>query len=866
MRLLQLATGPDEMLDLHPNVTVVTGLDDDGHAVLVDAVVGLARAQAAAGPGLLEAHGVLFDLDPALLSVIESADADLDPIVHPAQLPTQPISVDARELRSREQAFGVLLEVIAAQAEKQSAARGVVAAAAAAVEQTRRARAEAEGDGSRGVEDRDRLIRRIEELADERRRITEELQHVGPALSSAQAARTEVERRTAAVREAVASAIALRASIEAELTELDAMRHSDAAADMERAVVALQRLEADIDAERRRDAERERDVQARVSDVEGSSPEAEPAAMRLQRLDGRLQELEVLLAVITPVEQMAVEQARALLAGGESVDLVPSLEAARLADELDQISADLSDAGAEGDDLVQEASVAEARTRLDDARQALLEAEQAVRSPELDRDDVMRLEDLHAELVEAMEKSEGRFGGARRAAERVVGLRAAEQELLDQLGFTSYSAYMMGYSLFNADPLKEKALDAAREELAAAEDAWRAIERATEAALVRAEVLDRRRGLLEQANNLLGHAVPGGRPQEALRSLRVPAVSALESATLLRASLDAVGVELGDEELDPEELALIAEAWLSEADHVDDRRRAALEELSTLHTERAGVLVEVEEASRTAVAFEPPPVVDATQEPDLEERRLERLDEARAAVAAAERRLAESAAAEVRRAGLVADLATAQEIERSAADAAGAADHEFSLALTTESELATRASALDDALLLADRELMEVQAALDELSDVTVDPAALDADLAAAEAAHAEAVIELEVVDRALATLDAEGRAAALEIERLQDIVVAQGNGSATPAEELEWYLLARLAAQRSVSVAGSVPLLLDDALRGLGADEVDHLLGRLERMAEAVQVIIVSEDPVVASWAVSAGPARAAVVRPSAR
>jgi len=35
--------------------------------------------------------------------------------------------------------------------------------------------------------------------------------------------------------------------------------------------------------------------------------------------------------------------------------------------------------------------------------------------------------------------------------------------------------------------------------------------------------------------------------------------------------------------------------------------------------------------------------------------------------------------------------------------------------------------------------------------------------------------------------------------------------------------------------------------------------------MAEAVQVIVISEDPVVASWAQEAGPARAAVVRPGA-
>ncbi len=87
--------------------------------------------------------------------------------------------------------------------------------------------------------------------------------------------------------------------------------------------------------------------------------------------------------------------------------------------------------------------------------------------------------------------------------------------------------------------------------------------------------------------------------------------------------------------------------------------------------------------------------------------------------------------------------------------------------------------------------------------------------------------------------------------------------GTATPAEELEWYLLARLAAQRSVSIAGSVPLLLDDALSGLAIDEACHLLTRLERMADVVQVIVLSDDPVVATWALTTGSARAAVVSP---
>ena len=42
--------------------------------------------------------------------------------------------------------------------------------------------------------------------------------------------------------------------------------------------------------------------------------------------------------------------------------------------------------------------------------------------------------------------------------------------------------------------------------------------------------------------------------------------------------------------------------------------------------------------------------------------------------------------------------------------------------------------------------------------------------------------------------------------------------------EEIEWYLLARLAAQRSVGAAGSVPLVLDDTFRDLHVAEAVRL------------------------------------------
>jgi hypothetical protein len=126
---------------------------------------------------------------------------------------------------------------------------------------------------------------------------------------------------------------------------------------------------------------------------------------------------------------------------------------------------------------------------------------------------------------------------------------------------------------------------------------------------------------------------------------------------------------------------------------------------------------------------------------------------------------------------------------------------------------------------------------------------------AEAAVAHAEAAVaatrdELTEVDELLERLRSEGD---------DESVVT----SATAVEELEWYLLSRLAEQRSLSYAGSLPFVLDDALRGVRGDGLQHLLGRLERMSSAVQVVILSDDNEIAAWADAIGADRAVSLYP---
>src|SRR5690606_30564405 len=113
-----------------------------------------------------------------------------------------------------------------------------------------------------------------------------------------------------------------------------------------------------------------------------------------------------------------------------------------------------------------------------------------------------------------------------------------------------------------------------------------------------------------------------------------------------------------------------------------------------------------------------------------------------------------------------------------------------------------------------------------------------------ARAAHHDALQRFERAEHEVADLSAQGEQAAAELERLQERPGPTPDAPPPDPAELEWYLVARLAAQRSVSVAGSAPLLLDDPFTGLSDSHVRHLLDRLERVAETVQIIVVSDHP----------------------
>ena len=836
MRLLQLAMGHDEILDLHPLVSVVSGIDAEGRRRLSEVVEAMATGAAMGHDGLLEAHGVMFDLTADMLELLDINAGSVHPVVTAADLPSTTIDPKREERRQTERA---LVELDARRAGAREAHLHAQAAVTAAREAVARARAQLESVG-RLTASLAALRGALDDALEHRRVLDVEHGEAVARAEGASARRVEAAADAAVRLDRHREAVRRRDELARRVERLRAAVDPDAAKEVTEAAGELAQLEAEIAASVEEPAP-----------VEPALPDEVPA-VRIERIEARIDELEKGLAAFEPSDPEPVVAALAALRPSDEPELRPSPEAMRIAAELEQVEAEVGHVSGTGGDP---AEVAAGRRRLDDARHALEDAELAVRNPELDRDLILELEQAHAELLDAIDKADSRFGGAR-AQRRVEALRTVENDLLDRLGFTSYSDYMMGYSLLNVDPAKEEALDRARAELSGAEDVWHSFEVEAEAELAHAEVMARRRTLLDEGRAMLGRPVPPAEVVHALRALRVAPNESPVTTDGLRAALEHVGLGLGDDELPVDDLVLVAEAWLEEATAAPERERSMREELTIL----AGDLEDAR-AAFAGVAPVPDPEMPSGPAPhELPERRLQ---EARERVASADERLARHRGADAELPGLLHELEAAEEEERMAGQAVGEVDalvaETSRLEAAAQSELTRVAGALGEAAESEADARTELEAQTGGDGQRSPEEEATEA-LAGAEAELAAATQGGDDAASTVGAMEAERRELADRLDAFGPLEESVEEGSL--AEETEWYLLARLAAQRSVSLGGSLPLLVDDALGGLAERDLTHVLDRLERMAQAVQIIVVSDDLAVRGWAEQVGVARAAVVQ----
>ena len=508
------------------------------------------------------------------------------------------------------------------------------------------------------------------------------------------------------------------------------------------------------------------DERRRLSDLMATvSVGVDPTQSDVDEVTALESELAALAAGIAELTALDLEPVRVLLDAierPEPVQEVPHPAAQALAAEIVRLHGEV--AALEARMEAEGRGPVTALARLDAARAEAVTAEASLVRPPVSTDDEAALRAAHEEVLDAERKASGfRSRSGQRKLAAALGL---QQEILDRVGFPTWSAYIMGASLMGVDVGAKARLEAAELELSAAEEAWTRISAALEADPDHHALLDQLEEVEVNAISVLlecGAGVPDEREdlEHSLRALRAPAQSATEDdlvATLAH-SLHNLGLQV--EPSQPERVLVTAHALLEEF---------------------AGVPARVEELT-------------------AERRRLEsKLADARSR--------AEAKAWE--------DLEAA--VDRPATERIA----------EIEAELAATRSAEEDLV-----EALEARHALVE--------AATLAERAASRRARATGLAVLEH------TAAPAGGADELWSE--------------VDPEAIELYLMARLSAIRQVSYAGSVPLVLVDTFRGLPDAAAREVLAAVARMSQNAQILVLTNDALVAAWAVEQGDERAAVV-----
>ncbi|MDZ7734009.1 MAG: hypothetical protein U5R31_13895 [Acidimicrobiia bacterium] len=427
-----------------------------------------------------------------------------------------------------------------------------------------------------------------------------------------------------------------------------------------------------------------------------------------------------------------------------SGELVPSEQANALADEFVELQAAFADLEAR---MEAEGRGAEsALARLDRARSELAEAERAVAKPSMSSDDVAELERAHEEVIEAEKKASSRLG-RKSGQKRLEEAQQHEQEILDRIGFPTWSAYVMGSSLLNIDPAAEQRLERAREEMSEAEAEWARTSEMLENDPEYSELLDRLEAVYLVAFDILGGDDEGDLEQR-LRDVRVPEeeVPREDIVRALVYQLELRGVDIADDAL-PDVVVAAAEGWLADNEDHWDRYRSFQEEQVRVENELAAAQRELDSLGIAA------------------EELVGTRDELEQAVEQAEAKVSE----------ILGDLEQATELESE-----------------LEAQVEARAALMGAAKL-------SVTAAEAKLADV---------EARATAPPPSAGVSSPEVKDTSLYD--------SLPYAADEGGGDGDGDGEGEPsADELEFYLVSRLSSLRSVSHAGSVPLLIDDARAG---------------------------------------------------
>ncbi len=840
-------TGTEPPLVLHPEVTVIRSTDPRRREWLTGVLGRIADVPREA-EGEVEAHGIRFDLDTAAMALL-GLDAPVDAIVQAKDLPGH----DPR----RADAVSALLAATTSRDEvraeldrhREAMAAGIVERDAAAAEVAELER----GDGAASEllraaqSERERIEGQRRRLEDER--IGHEQVHADAVMARdlAHAARAEADSRLDEARishrEAIADAGRAAAEIEEARSVLD-WDPTAALADARQRLVRAEEAAAEADPDHDADAVR----------------------LRLAELERRRTELIRLEEALGPsnVGPLADALDELLSASHEAPPVVAALALADTWRDLHQQIRAL-DAGVSPEELTAEARVTE-------ARMAVTEAETDYNQPVLTPEQIGRVEAAHATVLEAQDRTEGRFGGGR-SRKKLEEARSEERRVLERLGFSTYADYMMSSSSRSVGPANRAILETARQRLDQATASLRSLPGAGDRTRRRSELLARREAVSPRVAELIGHEPTGPEAEDELRELREPHTQDDKAMTELAKRLDGVGVITGPPPQEREDLVLLARSYLAEQRASEQRRTEVTEAIAALDVALSSLRDARERGASDPPSEELPELAqpvsieidegDPARDRSLREARWAEVTDAREAAAAAEaaEERHRDSADRIRRLQEGLDVATAGEAEagsaveaakQDAAKATGPALTEAEAALQEAeakmAELQQRHDGLDadeatssehagvNALIASGRERLEA-------AEHTVTETAAAEQASAASLADAEASLDKATHDHEAA------EAAAQTVDR------------AALAEELDWALLGRSAALRSVGIAGSVPLVLDDPFDVLEDAEIGSVLDKVAAVAGAVQLVIFSDREAIARWASDLGPSHANVV-----
>ena len=448
----------------------------------------------------------------------------------------------------------------------------------------------------------------------------------------------------------------------------------------------------------------------------------------------------------------------------------------------------------------------EATQRLDEAVEAARSAERAMRSGSVDPDVVARLEQVRDEIFSVGDRA-GRLSSSRNKR-RVSELRAEEAMLLDRLGYDTYSAYVMGIPSLRAEMERISRVDTAQNRSERIE---------AEVEQLRAELPDRR--TVDRAGVELSAALV-----ESLEYLGDPRALSLASS-----------------ERDPDDVELLAELVYSTTEELRLRRVTVSTDDAPqvmIATDRLRRVLEdncadwpdddedpVGPFPEWSTAVSASELVDVARDWAFWHERVERaIAPARARLAAIDDELAALDAA----GDPVQDVSRWAEVEAeldAALDRLNAAEervrvHELATAAIAElreQELHGRDEARS--LLAAIAEAERPTGAMPIAPDLPPSGPAPTGSTATPPPYHPPA-----------------GDAAATP--------PADASAARPSSASVEWTVVSRLAEQRSVSFAGSIPVLVD----GLPEDPADAaaVVRRLQAMSDLVQVVLLAagSDP----------------------